>query len=79
MSDIEKMRAALLAPDFSHTRQRDWFGGQVYAYRYAPQSPTGVMIAAVLPVREFDALLATMRAAGTVPVGGSPLSPCEAR
>jgi hypothetical protein len=71
----EAMRAALLSPDLSHTRQ---IGTLVHAYRRDDTSPTGVYHTATCTAAWFDALAAELR--GRVHAGSlSPLSPTEGR
>lgn len=71
----DKMRAALLSPDLSHTRYRN---GSVYAYRFDASSPTGVLVAAGCPETIYRSLEAELR--GRVHGGSlSPLSPTERR
>ena len=38
-------RAAVMHPAYSHSRYKPYFGGMVYAYHYAPKSPSGFLLA----------------------------------
>jgi len=73
------MRAALLSPNFSHTRVHSLMRGSVCCYHREPGSPTGVKLACALDESRFDALYAELRAAGAIGGGASPLSPTEGR
>jgi hypothetical protein len=77
-AEVAAMRAALLDPDCSHTRYRDWCGsGTVTCYRRDPSSPSGVLASAALRSEWFDELYSDLRAAGLLSSGKSPLSPTE--
>jgi hypothetical protein len=74
------MRAALVAPDFSHTRCHSVNPSYTTAYRYDDKSPSGFMSITGIPNELFEELRAEMVAEGVRMHGGhSPLSPTERR
>jgi hypothetical protein len=80
MTDMEKVRAALLSPDYSHSRARRWCGQTVVSvYHHAPQSPSGVLHVAGTYEAEYESVLRELRAEGIAPAWAGPLSPTEPR
>jgi hypothetical protein len=74
----EQIREAVLSPSFSHSRCRPWCRQMIVTiYHFAPQSPSGVLMAADCTESEFDAVLAELRAEGIAPAWAAPLSPTE--
>lgn len=72
------VRAALLDPKLSHTRQRSWCGASIiYVYHRDSTSPSGVMLAVGIDEEQFNVIYNELRAAGLISSNKSPLSPTE--
>lgn len=71
-----RVREALLAKDFSHSRFKY---SQIHLYRLDPTSPSGVMLAVSCDELMFNEIYYELRSKGLIRSSASPLSPTETR